>query len=36
VSATSPKTGASLPALPIVAAFVFAGIVYCGKKVRNN
>ena len=32
----SPKTGASLPALPIVAVFVLAGIVVCGKKAHAN
>lgn len=32
----SPKTGASLPALPIVAVFAFAGIVVCGKKAHAN
>jgi hypothetical protein len=35
-STTSPKTGASLPALPILAVFVFAGILVCGKKARNQ
>jgi len=33
---TSPKTGAALPALPMVAAFAFAGVVVCGKKARKN
>ena len=32
----SPKTGASLPALPIVAVFALAGIVVCGKKAHAN
>lgn len=33
---TSPKTGASLPALPIVAVFALAGVALCGKKARNH
>ena len=33
---TSPKTGAAVPALPIVAVFAAAGMVVCGKKARNN
>lgn len=32
----SPKTGASLPALPIVAVFALAGIVVCDKKAHAN
>ena len=32
----SPKTGASLPALPIVAVFALAGIAVCGKKAQAN
>lgn len=32
----SPKTGASLPALPIVAVFALAGIAVCGKKANAN
>ena len=32
----SPKTDASLPALPIVAVFALAGIVVCGKKAHAN
>ena len=32
----SPKTGASLPALPIVAVFALAGIAVCGKKTHAN
>jgi len=32
----SPKTGASLPALPIVAVFALAGIVVCSKKAHAN
>ena len=32
----SPKTGASLPALPIVAVFALAGIVVCCKKAHAN
>ena len=32
----SPKTGASLPALPFVAMFAAAGIAVCGKKARNR
>ena len=32
----SPKTGASLPALPIVAVFALAGIAVCGKKAHAN
>jgi hypothetical protein len=35
-SATSPKTGASLPALPILAVLLCAGVVVCGKKAYNN
>ncbi|MCI6242588.1 MAG: hypothetical protein MR646_04690 [Agathobacter sp.] len=33
---TSPKTGAALPALPIVAVFAFAGTVVCHRKTRSN
>ncbi len=32
----SPKTGAALPALPILAGAALAGIAVCGKKARNN
>ena len=32
----SPKTGASLPALPFVAMFAAAGIAVCGKKARKS
>jgi hypothetical protein len=35
LSATSPKTGASLPALPILAVFAFVGILVCEKKAQN-
>jgi hypothetical protein len=35
VSTTSPKTGASLPALPILAVFAFTGLLVCGKKAQN-
>jgi hypothetical protein len=35
-SATSPKTGASLPALPFVAMFAFAGLLVCNKKGQNQ
>jgi hypothetical protein len=35
-SVTSPKTGASLPALPILAVFAFAGILACGKKAQRQ
>jgi hypothetical protein len=34
-STTSPKTGASLPALPIIAVLAAMGIAVCGKKVRS-
>jgi hypothetical protein len=34
-STTSPKTGSSLPALPIIAVFLVMGIAVCGKKARN-
>jgi hypothetical protein len=34
-STTSPKTGSSLPALPIIAIFLVMGIAVCGKKARN-
>jgi hypothetical protein len=36
LSTTSPKTGASLPTLPILAVFAFAGILVCGKKAQNQ
>lgn len=32
----SPKTGASLPALPILAVFALAGVAVCGKKAHAN
>lgn len=32
----SPKTGASLPALPIIAVFALAGVAVCGKKAHAN
>jgi hypothetical protein len=35
-STTSPKTGASLPALPFVAMFAFAGLLVCNKKRQNQ
>jgi hypothetical protein len=35
-STTSPKTGASLPALPFVAVFAFAGLLVCNKKGHNQ
>jgi hypothetical protein len=34
-STTSPKTGASLPALPIIAVLAAMGIAVCGKKARS-
>jgi hypothetical protein len=34
-STTSPKTGASLPALPMIAIFAVMGIAVCGKKARS-
>ncbi len=34
-STTSPKTGASVPVLPIIAVFSVMGIAVCGKKARN-
>jgi hypothetical protein len=34
-STTSPKTGASLPALPILAVLAAMGIAVCGKKARS-
>ena len=34
-STTSPKTGSSVPALPIIAVFALMGIAVCGKKARN-
>lgn len=33
---TSPKTGASIPALPVLAVFALAGISVCAKKAKNN
>lgn len=35
-SAASPKTGAALPVLPVLAMICAAGIVVCGKKVKFN
>lgn len=35
-TATSPKTGAALPALPVIAVFALAGIAVCGKKAHNQ
>jgi hypothetical protein len=35
-SAKSPKTGAALPALPILAVFASAGILACGRKAKNQ
>lgn len=32
----SPKTGASLPALPIAAVFALAGVAVCGRKAHAN
>ena len=32
----SPKTGASLPELPIVAVFALAGVAVCGRKAHAN
>lgn len=34
--AASPKTGAALPVLPVLAMICAAGIVVCGKKVKFN
>ena len=34
-STTSPKTGSSVPVLPIIAVFAVMGIAVCGKKARN-
>lgn len=34
-STTSPKTGASLPAFPIIAILAVMGIAVCGKKARS-
>ena len=34
-STTSPKTGASVPVLPVIAVFSVMGIAVCGKKARN-
>lgn len=36
VGLTSPKTGASVPALPILAVAVVAGIIVCGRKAAKN
>lgn len=33
---TSPKTGAAVPVLPVIAVIAFAGVIVCGKKARNN
>lgn len=33
---TSPKTGAAVPALPVIAVFALAGVIVCGRKARNN
>lgn len=34
--AASPKTGAALPVLPVLAMICVAGIVVCGRKVKFN
>jgi hypothetical protein len=34
-SKTSPQTGSSVPALPMIAVFAVMGIAVCGKKARN-
>lgn len=34
--AASPKTGAALPVLPVLAMICAAGIVVCGRKVKFN
>jgi hypothetical protein len=34
-SATSPKTGQSFPAMPVIAVLALAGIIVCGRKARN-
>ena len=34
-STTSPKTGASVPVLPVIAVFSVMGIAVCGKKART-
>jgi hypothetical protein len=34
-STTSPKTGSSMPALPMIAIFAVMGIAFCGKKARS-
>jgi hypothetical protein len=34
-STTSPKTGSSMPALPMIAVFAVMGIAFCGKKARS-
>ena len=36
VGMTSPKTGASVPALPILAVAVVAGIIVCSRKAAKN
>ena len=36
VGMTSPKTGASVPTLPILAVAVVAGIIVCGRKAAKN
>lgn len=36
VTAASPKTGAALPILPVLAAISAAGMIVCGKKVLLN
>lgn len=35
-SAGSPRTGAALPVLPVLAMICVAGIVVCGRKIRLN
>lgn len=35
-AAASPKTGAALPVLPVLAMICAAGIVVCGRKVKFN
>jgi hypothetical protein len=34
-SSTSPKTGASIPALPFLAMFALSGLLVCRKKAQN-
>lgn len=34
--AASPKTGAALPVLPVLAMVCMAGIIVCGRKVKFN